>query len=64
MKTAARMTTNMIDTIITISMGINQDSMIVLVEFMVVEKNEEMKKGTVEINIMLTSHLRKNSCAR
>jgi hypothetical protein len=38
MKTAARITTNMIDTIITISMGINQDSMIVLVEFMVVEK--------------------------
>jgi hypothetical protein len=38
MKITARITTNMVDTIITISMGINQDSMIVVVEFMFVEK--------------------------
>jgi hypothetical protein len=61
MKTAARIMDNMVDAIMTISMGINQDSMIVVVEFMVIEK---MKKETVEINIMLAFYLLKDSCSR
>jgi len=61
MKTAARIMDNMVDAIMTISMGINQDSMIVVVEFMVIEK---MKKETVEITIMLTFYLLKDSCSR
>jgi len=61
MKTAARIMDNMVEKIMTISMGINQDSMIVVVEFMVIEK---MEKETVEINIMLAFYLLKDSCSR
>jgi hypothetical protein len=60
MKTAARIRDNRVHTIMTISMGINQDSMIVLVEFIVVGK---MKKETVEINMMSAFYLSKDACS-